>query len=105
MGYYTDYKLIAEKDVELTEEILEEMSGYDWEMTSSNQWRPTDSCKWYSSDEDMKKFSEKYPGKLFILEGEGEESGDIWKEYFKDGKYIHYQADYTFPEFNEKDLK
>ncbi len=105
MRYYTNFALTAEKDIELSEDILEEVTGYDWEHVSGNTWRTTDSCKWYSSDEDMKNFSKQYPNKLFILEGEGEESGDLWKEYFKNGKFVHYQAELIFPDFNEEDLK
>jgi len=42
--------------------------------------------KWYEWEEDMRKFSLKYPDVLFTLDGEGEENGDIWTAYFRNGK-------------------
>lgn len=62
-------------------------------------------CKWYEHDEDMRRFSKKYPNVLFILEGEGEESGDIWKKYYKDGKCQEVQAKLVFEEYDENKLK
>lgn len=43
------------------------------------------SCKWYEHEEDMAKFSAAHPGVLFTLDGEGEEAGDVWRKYFRDG--------------------
>lgn len=62
-------------------------------------------CKWYDHDEDMKKISADFPDILFKLEGEGEESGDIWKTYYKGGKAQHCRAKIVFPEFDPSKLK
>lgn len=45
-----------------------------------------DTIKWYAHEADMKVFSKKYPEVVFVLEGKGEEPGDLWKKYFKNGK-------------------
>lgn len=58
-------------------------------------------CKWYSHERDLKEFSEEYSGYLFTLHGEGEEVGDIWNKYFKNGKMQKAKAQIIIPEFNE----
>jgi hypothetical protein len=42
---------------------------------------------------------------VISVEGEGEESGDIWKAYYKNGKSFRANAQVTFEEFNESKLK
>ena len=34
----------------------------------------------------MLKLSLEFPEYVFILDGEGEESGDIWRSFYKNGK-------------------
>ena len=46
----------------------------------------------------MKTFSEKYPLVLFIISGEGEESGDLWKAYIRNGMMQRAQATFAFEE-------
>jgi hypothetical protein len=65
----------------------------------------SDSCKWYEHTDDMIKISKKYPGVLFILSREGENSGDIWKEYFYNGMVQIAIATITFEPFDLKKLK
>ena len=86
MGYYTSYSL----------EILDDPDGAIMDdLRNSSEWAAyalqddgstNESCKWYEWKEDMTEFSKLYPEALFILRGEGEEIGDIWRAYFKDGK-------------------
>lgn len=106
MGYCTTFTLTTEPETNFLEEELEEMSGgYYWEDEMSS-YRLYDS-KWYDHDKHMIAFSknEKYKNVLFTIEGEGEEAGDLWKAYYKNGKTVHHQAILTFPEFKEEDLK
>lgn len=60
--------------------------------------------KWYECKEDLKEFSKKYPNWLFTLSGEGEQSGDIWKAYFVNGKVQLAKARIVIDEFNPKEL-
>lgn len=64
-----------------------------------------DSCKWYDHEEDMVRLSKKFPDVVFELHGEGEESGDIWVKYFKNGKKQVVKAELKFAPFDEKKLK
>lgn len=42
--------------------------------------------RWYEHEKDMREISSRYPHIFFTLTGEGEESGDLWKKYFLNGK-------------------
>lgn len=104
MGYLTRYKLSApaldyvDPDAEMSaEDVIEkELDGYNPFV---------DICKWYSWEKDMTSISRKYPDTVFTLYGEGEESGDVWKAYFKNGKKSVHTAEIKFPDFDESKLK
>jgi len=64
-----------------------------------------DQTKWYEHENDMKAISKEYPDVILKLEGEGEESGDIWVKYFVNGKMQTAAAKITFDDFDEKKLK
>jgi hypothetical protein len=66
------------------------MLGWTWEKDSH--------------PEDMKAMSLHFPNTLFLLEGEGEESGDVWKEYYLNGKSQRCQAQLVFDKFDESKL-
>lgn len=63
-----------------------------------------DSCKWYEHEEDMKQLSLKFPDVLFTLRGEGEESGDVWVKYFKEGKMQISKAEIKLEPFDAAKL-
>ena len=95
MGYYTYYDLEVEgitDNVDYKHEIAE-ISGY------TNLFDGL--YKWYDHEQDMRKLSARYPECLFTLRGEGEESGDIWVEYHKNGKMQRCEAKITFDPFDE----
>lgn len=74
MGYLTRYKLAT--DPYVPEEDITAQVGdvFDIEV------------KWYNHEADMREVSQDYPRVLFTLEGRGEEHGDVWRKYFRDGK-------------------
>ncbi len=97
MGYYTSYKLeIIEGDDYTTnykEEIGKSTDGYGDPFGEE--------CKWYEHQKHMKAFSKKYPKTVFKLSGEGEEAGDLWHEYYLNGKMQECKAKIVFDEFNK----
>ena len=98
MGYYTRHELTIENDDYTVdhEKEISEISGY-------GNWFD-DSIKWYSFEDDMRKYSKLHPKLTFIIDGEGEESGDIWKAYFQNGKMFKTKAIMTFEEFSVEKL-
>ena len=108
MGYQTKFSLKTEPKIKLNLDELSTMSdGYNWEELDEYVYGIDDCVKWYDHRKHMENFTKnkKYKDILFLLEGEGEESGDIWRQYHKNGKSLHYQAILTFPDFKEKDLE
>lgn len=89
MGYYTRYTLSIEvpKDTD-EEQIIAELrnENEDAGYALNEHGGPREDAKWYDNESDLRKFSTKHPECLFILEGEGDESGDFWRKYHKNGK-------------------
>jgi hypothetical protein len=101
MGYDTQYDLSSDdRKIEEHYAALEEITGYDKYYMNGTGYE----IKWYEHENHLKAYSLKYPDTLFTLEGEGEESGDVWKKYFKNGKMFKAKAQITFEEFNEEKL-
>lgn len=104
MGYYTRYKLKVSKEPEGLAERFNKTADYGESfyehLVSGNE----DSVKWYEHDENMRAVSKEYPDILFTLYGEGEESGDIWVKYYKNGKSQVANAQIKFDEFDPKKL-
>ena len=120
MGYYTYYNLAAKKDgwqyykrIEDIDELTEDFD-YVVKLSKNNSKEidleklhlkdlnnlsffkdyhasvSDDSIKWYDSEQDMRSISKAYPEYIFELAGNGEESGDIWRDFYKDGKKNRY---------------
>ena len=107
MGYYTDYSLTVKniKDQEefdslvntLKEhEIIEYALDNGWFNSHVAEFSTYDAVKWYDSEKDMMEISKLYPGMYFMLEGSGEEFGDLWREYFKNGITEHCNGNIVF---------
>jgi hypothetical protein len=60
---------------------------------------------WYENVKEMAEFSKKYPDVLFFLEGEGEESTDLWEKYFLDGKVQLCPAKIEYDEYDVEKLQ
>jgi len=98
MGYYTEYSLTAENSQEDIKARIEEVSGYS-DLFTGEKW------KWYDHEEDCKAVSKEFPNVLIELEGIGEESPDLWRKYFKNGKMQICRGQITYPKFSEDLLK
>lgn len=58
-------------------------------------------AKWYNYDEDIRKLSKKYPDITFCVSGDGEDSEDLWQEFWHAGEV--FQEGVEFSSF--KDIK
>ena len=99
MGYYTRFELevISDGDYETDyEEVVREQVNYNPFIEET---------KWYDFEKDMREVSKQHPNVLFELSGEGEENGDLWKAYFKDGKMQMCKAKIEYDDFNESLLQ
>ena len=96
MGYYTLYELEAVGVNEETASKIEEMlKGYDvieYALEKGGKigddrwyWGSYESVKWYDNDEHMTAISKAFPDVTFCLSGDGEDSDDFWKCYYKNG--------------------
>jgi len=99
MGYYTNFTLnIIKGDdyhTDYREEIVE-LSGF---MAFDGE-----TCSWYKHEKDMMKYSEEHPSTVFELVGVGEDDGDMWKKYFKNGDMQVSKAVITYEEYDKNKL-
>jgi len=108
MGYYTNYTLKIHEGERRIQDILAEefvQDEYNLEYIFDEGGEPCDSCKWYDHEKEMRSFSKKYPDVTFVLSGEGEEAGDLWKKYFRNGKMHACSVFITYEAFDEAKLQ
>lgn len=101
MGYNTVYSLEIGSLEGLTK--LQQRDLYEEEIDGSFTIGQLtngdcDEMRWYQHDDDMDLISKNYPNVLFTLRGEGEESGDIWQTWYRNGKHITVRAEVVIPE-------
>lgn len=104
MGYYTRHELdvIEGEDVVNNDENFENVFN---EICDYNFSSLEESIKWYDHEENMRAISEKYPNSVFRLNGEGEESGDLWNEYYQNGKMQRCKAQITYEPYDKSKLE
>ena len=95
MGYYTRFELAVisggDNETDYEQAVKEQIDYYPFD----------DSTKWYDFEKDMREVSKQHPSVLLELSGEGEENGDLWKAYFKDGKMQMCKAEIVYKNFDE----
>lgn len=103
MGYYTTYSLYVEN---LTDEQLRAVDNELAEVSEIEAWGDGwGGCvKWYDHEDDLRRISALFPNALFTLDGEGEGSDDIWRDYYKNGKMQHCPARIEFDPYDESKL-
>ena len=57
------------------------------------------------ADATMRHLADRFPGVLFTLSGEGEEAGDLWRIYARDGRSYKAPAVVMHPPFDEAKLQ
>lgn len=113
MGYYTNFSLkvieiIEDAEIEVDEVEFPEFNEknmYDGDLSVQELISGySDSMKWYDYEEDMIEISKKFPNLIFILDGNGEESGDIWRKFYMNGKTYSWQLIIEKPNFDPEKL-
>ena len=94
MGYYTYYELgVTPTDGVDHEQEINTTTGYGdcfgYEI------------KWYEHERHMRKYSTRYPKHLFELRGAGEENGDLWIEYYKNGQMQRCRGKVVYDDYDE----
>lgn len=114
MGYYTAYYLTATYESndgvfpEKLEAEIERMNvfsekDFDYAPNVKAWYAPEE--KWYDCEIDMIKLSKRFPDVFFELSGDGEESDDFWKAYFKNGMEQFAPGEITYEPFSPDKLK
>ena len=61
---------------------------------------------WYEHTDNMAEISRMWPGVLFTLHGTGEETGDQWVHYYRDGLVqMEHRPDWEPPPFDPAKLR
>lgn len=105
MGYYT--KFVVETDSptqEYTDQIIQEIAETGGFTEDYLRREYCDSMKWYNYVEHVLKVSRNHRTTLIKVFGEGEESGDIWVHYFRNGLHTKKEANIIFPPLEEGEL-
>jgi hypothetical protein len=91
MGYETHYKLQTIPPSEFNR-VHETIVGNDYDPFD-------DACKWYDHETDLRVASEKLRDVIIRVDGEGEDSGDVWTLYAFNGQVVkHKQSTWEPPE-------
>jgi len=107
MGYYTNHILsIVESKTRVNNNVQEYINNHEEiEYGLGDSFGENEEAhKWYTHEDDMKELSKNFIDTLFLLEGEGEEGGDLWKEYYRNGKMQRCDAKLTYDDFDEDKL-
>lgn len=86
MPMLTAFRLFVENGN--IEEVTQAMYDHDQDIgyILKSDGTTKDIAKWYEYQTDMEVVSKQFPNATLILCGVGEEQGDIWREYFRNGK-------------------
>lgn len=113
MGYDTRYTLALKTatgqtpPTSFSDEVIKRLRVFSEEAAYvlEEDGSSADCGKWYEHQEEITSFSKCYPSLLFILSGEGAESGDIWTKYFLGGKVQVEKARIIVDPFDPSKLK
>lgn len=111
MGYYTKYELNASdqtgkgRTLDFLQVAKKDNDYFDSLYRSGGDFG--ESWKWYDHESDVAEVTKlpQFKDWLIELRGEGEEAGDLWIKYFKNGKVQVCRAEIVYPPFDESKLK
>ena len=114
MGYYTTFEMGHDIDSTTPESSINLLhddiaAGFEFGSYELNiAWlyeRECDNMKWYDWKTDVEQLSLRYPNLTLWLRGDGEEAGDNWKAWFRNGHSVAVKPKLDFPkpkDFDEK---
>lgn len=89
MGNYTNYTLDVHAATPSAYDAIDnevyKMGVFD---SGDAEYGYMGSGKWFACDEDMQLLSARFPDVLFELTGEGGDSSDTWRNYYKGGRVM-----------------
>lgn len=107
MGYYTGFTLTADNQEALDSIVDDHAEDGDDTffnfLEKRNDGSYSGNCKGYEHEEELAEASKKFPDVLFTLDGHGEEDGDTWRKFFKNGKIN--DSILTFSNFDPKYMR
>ena len=94
MGYYTQFTFSY---IEGPEEDFRSLLGDIDGLLGGHDAATNESvyAKWYDHEKDLKALSEKYPDLTFCVEGDGEETMDLWQCFWHAGRSCHEAVRFT----------
>ena len=110
MGYYTSYSLEMFGEVEEVEKaendllVMTEYENGDYDPEIKELVNTGGVyAKLYDIQDYLKEVAKKNPNVLIVLNGDGEESDDLWEERYKGELFEHNYA--TIPPFKNPELQ
>jgi hypothetical protein len=109
MWYNTRHKLEIET-IEIiidNDEVFNSLKESDEQAKSAfdELWEYWEEIKGYDLEVTIREFSKKYPNKIFTLNWEWEEQGDVWKQVFCNWKTKKVEAEMKLPDISLEDLE
>ena len=110
MEYLTNYKIsfihFGKNEMPKETDVvnaLNSINPYDFEIGEDESPLLEDffeePIKWYDHVEDMIKLSKVFPETLFILDGWGEELGDVWRELYMNEERVRSEPMLVFSNY------
>lgn len=94
MGYHTQHSLNVDDAHALY--LDEHMQKIATQVGIPDLWE--EECKWYECVGDMTAYSNLWPDTTFIVDGVGESSDDIWRNWFKNGQVRNWKLEINIPD-------
>lgn len=94
MGYYTLFSFShingpKEQYDKMLKDVAETLGDKDVTETESTY------AKWYDYDKDIRELSKKYPDITFCVSGDGEDSEDLWQEFWHAGEVFQEGVEFS----------
>ena len=96
MGYYTYHTLEIIKGPDTNINHAADIS----EASENGATLFEEPSKWRERGEVMREYSKQYPTTLFMIHGEGEEAGDLWDEYWQNGRHQYCPGRVEYDEYD-----